>query len=106
MSANGKIGIAIQGAGTVSSGHLRAYPRNPHCDVVAIGSRTKKAPPPRRGKLGSIRLIALYDSIDDLVADPRVDAMSICTPHQRHSADTVAAANAGKHILVEKPIAL
>ena len=36
MSANGKIGIAIQGAGTVSSGHLRAYLRNPLVEVVAI----------------------------------------------------------------------
>jgi predicted dehydrogenase len=107
MSANDKIGIAIQGAGTVSSGHLRAYLRNPHCEVVAIGSRTREGAANKAREVGiDPSSIALYDSIDDLVADPRVHAMSICTPHQRHSADTVAAANAGKHLLVEKPIAL
>ncbi len=41
MSGNDSIGVAIWGAGTVSSGHLRAYLHNPHCRVVAIGSRTK-----------------------------------------------------------------
>jgi predicted dehydrogenase len=107
MSANGKIGIAIQGAGTVSSGHLRAYLRNPHCEVVAIGSRTKEGAARKAREVGiDPSSITLYDSIEELVADPRVDALSICTPHQRHATDAIAAANAGKHFLVEKPIAM
>jgi predicted dehydrogenase len=107
MGANGKIGIAIQGAGTVSSGHLRAYLNDPRCEVVAIGSRTKEGAAAKAREVGlDPGRLALYDSVDELVDDPRVDALSICTPHTRHAADAIAAANAGKHLLVEKPIAM
>jgi predicted dehydrogenase len=107
MGANGKIGIAIQGAGTVSSGHLRAYLNDPRCEVVAIGSRTKDGAAAKAREVGlDPGKLALYDSVDELVADPRVDALSICTPHTRHAIDAIAAAEAGKHLLVEKPIAM
>lgn len=42
MGANGHIGVAVQGAGTVATEHLKVYLRNPHCRVVALGSRTKE----------------------------------------------------------------
>src|SRR4051794_437395 len=105
MSADGKIGIAIQGAGTVSSGHLRAYLRNPHCEVVAIGSRTKEGAAAKAREVGlDPSTLQLFDSVEELVANPAVDALSICTPHARHAEDAIAAAKAGKHFLVEKPI--
>jgi len=107
MSAIEKIGIAIQGAGTVSTGHLRAYLRNPDVKVVAIGSRTKEGAAAKAREVGiDPTTIDLYDSVDDLVANPRVDALSICTPHQRHAIDGIVAAQAGKHFLIEKPIAM
>lgn len=46
-----------------------------------------------------------YDDADALLADPDVDAVYIATPPHLHCAQTVAAARAGKHILVEKPMA-
>lgn len=107
MSLNEKIGIAIQGAGNVSSGHLRAYLNNPACEVVAIGSRTKEGAAAKAREVGlDPDRLALYDDVEALVADPSVDALSICSPHTRHAQDTIAAAKAGKHVLVEKPIAL
>ncbi len=107
MSDNGKIGIALWGAGTVSSGHLRAYRRNADCTVVAIGSRTTAGAAAKAREVGlDPNAIDLYDSIDQLVQNPAVDALSICTPHQRHAQDAIAAAKAGKHVLVEKPIAM
>ena len=107
VSPNEKIGIAIQGAGTVSSGHLRAYLRNPYVQVVAIGSRTKEGAWQKALEVGiDPSSIALYDSIDEVVSDANVDALSITTPHQRHALDAITAANAGKHCLIEKPIAL
>lgn len=42
----------------------------------------------------------------DVLADPAIDAVSICTPHALHCPMTLAAAEAGKHVLVEKPMAL
>src|SRR4051794_27604602 len=107
MAANDKVGVAIHGAGTVSSGHLRAYLRNPHCDLVAISSRTKDGAAAKAREFGlDPGRIALYDSVDGLAADPNVAAVSICTPHNRHSHDVVILARAGKHVLVEKPIAM
>jgi predicted dehydrogenase len=107
MSANEKIGVAIWGAGTVSEGHLRAYMRNPDCRIVAIGSRTKDGAAAKARQVGlDPASITLYDSLENLVGDASVDALSICTPHQRHAQDAITAANAGKHLLVEKPIAM
>ena len=47
-----------------------------------------------------------YDNADALLADPDVDAVYIATPPHLHCAQTLAAARAGKHVLVEKPMAL
>lgn len=47
-----------------------------------------------------------YDTVEALCADPRLDAVYIATPHQYHVAHVCAAAAAGKHVLVEKPMAL
>jgi phthalate 4,5-cis-dihydrodiol dehydrogenase len=47
-----------------------------------------------------------YDDVEALCADPAVDAVYVATPHQFHARHAVAAARAGKHVLVEKPMAL
>ena len=105
-SPNETIGVAIQGAGTVSSGHLDAYLRNSRCRVVAIGSRTKAGAEEKARELGiDPRRIGIYDDVGDLLGHPDVDAVSICTPHERHAEETIAAARAGKHCLIEKPVA-
>ncbi|MCC6422641.1 MAG: Gfo/Idh/MocA family oxidoreductase [Phycisphaerales bacterium] len=52
---------------------------------------------------GSIRR---YSRWEELVADASLDAVSICTPHHLHAAIATAALNAGKHVLVEKPLAM
>jgi len=105
--ANERVGVAIFGAGNVSSGHLDAYLRSERCEVVAIGSRTKAGAEAKARELGiDPASIGIYNEIDALLADPKVDALSVTTPHSRHASDVVAAAKAGKHCLVEKPIAV
>lgn len=47
-----------------------------------------------------------YEKFDDLLRDPDVDAVSICTPNSSHYAITLAAARAGKHVLCEKPVSM
>ena len=47
-----------------------------------------------------------YASVEELCADPAVQVVYVATPHQFHAAHTVLAAAAGKHVLVEKPMAL
>jgi predicted dehydrogenase len=48
----------------------------------------------------------LAENYEALLADPRVDAVVLSTPHSQHSAQVIAAANAGKHVFCEKPFAL
>jgi predicted dehydrogenase len=49
---------------------------------------------------------ALKDSLDEILADPKVDAVILATPHLDHESQMIAAARAGKHIFVEKPFTL
>lgn len=47
-----------------------------------------------------------YAAVEELCADPHVNVVYVATPHQHHATHAIAAANAGKHVLVEKPMAL
>ena len=47
-----------------------------------------------------------YTDYQQMLADPEIDAIDICTPHPYHAEQAIAAANAGKHLIIEKPIAL
>ena len=47
-----------------------------------------------------------YDSVEKLCADPNVEAVWISTPNRFHAPHTIIAANAGKHVVVEKPMAI
>jgi len=88
----------------VSTEHIRAYQRNPHTEVVAIGSRREEGARAKAAEMGLE--CALYTDYEALLAHPGVDIVSICTPHDRHALETIAAARAGKHILIEKPVAI
>ena len=48
----------------------------------------------------------LHDSYEKVLADPRIEAVVLATPHTQHAQQVVAAAKAGKHVFVEKPLAL
>jgi predicted dehydrogenase len=50
--------------------------------------------------------IKLYSSYEDILADPDIDAVVLVTPNSMHSAQTIAAAEHGKHVFCEKPFAL
>ena len=102
-----RIGVAIQGAGNVSTEHLRAYINNPHTEVVAIGSRTLEGAARKRDQMGlSANDCTLYDSLADLLANPRVDALSICTPSELHAAETIQAAEAESTCSSKNPFQL
>jgi predicted dehydrogenase len=50
--------------------------------------------------------IQLHDSYEKVLADPKVDAVVLATPHTQHAEQVIAAARAGKHVFTEKPLAL
>ena len=71
--------------------------------LVAVGSRTAEAAEKFAAEFGGIKAHASYDA---LLADPAVQAVYIGTPHDSHADLCIRAAQAGKHILCEKPLAL
>ena len=73
------------------------------CDFVAIGSRDLAAAQVAAGKLG---IAKAYGSYEELLADPDVDAIYNPLPNHMHVPWTIKAAEAGKHVLCEKPISL
>jgi predicted dehydrogenase len=98
------LGAAVWGAGWVSGEHLKAYTANPHTTVVAVGSRTKEG---ARAKAEQVGLdCAVYDDLDQMLKRDDLHIVSICTPHNLHVPNFERVANAGKHALIEKPLAI
>jgi predicted dehydrogenase len=100
-----KLGVLIHGAGWVSTQHIAAFQRNPHSEVVAVCSRTLESAQ-RRIREAGLAGVAAYDRLDQALAHPGVDVVSICTPQHLHCAQVLAAAGAGKHLVIEKPVAI
>jgi predicted dehydrogenase len=99
-----KLGVAIHGAGWVAGAHAAGWVRNPYARVVSVSDLRKERAAQLAGRLGLD--CAVRDRYDEVLADPQVDIVDICGPSHVHAEQAVAAARAGKHILVEKPIAL
>ena len=106
----GPLGVAIWGAGWVAGAHTRGYQayRPPEggrpVRVVAVGSRRLEGARDLAARFG-LADARLYTDFDRLLADPAVEAVSLCTPNGLHADEAVAAAGAGKHLLIEKPVA-
>ena len=100
-----KLGAAIFGAGWVSTEHLRAYRQNPHCEVVAVGSRRRESAEAKAIEAG-VPGATIYTDLQKLLADDRVDVVSITSPSHLHCEHVAMAAQAGKHMAIEKAIGL
>lgn len=95
-------GFALVGAGLFGERHAQAYSRHPDVDFVAVCDLDAD-----RARLIAERYGASYHSTDleQLLADPQIAAISVATPDHLHRDVAVACARAGKHLLVEKPLA-
>jgi phthalate 4,5-cis-dihydrodiol dehydrogenase len=78
---------------------LTAHPR---IELAAAADPRAEA----RERFGRDYGARVYESVADLCADPSVEAVYVATPHQHHAEHVIAAASRGKHVLVEKPLAL
>ena len=82
---------------------IPALQRAEHCEVVAIASRDVDKAADAANRLGVPRS---YGAYDELLADDAIDAVYIPLPNDMHAEWTIRAAEAGKHVLCEKPLAL
>lgn len=107
--ANGRapLGVGIIGIGWVATQHLTAFQRNPHARVEYLCSRDERRARERLERAGLAANGARFTTqYRDLLDSPDVDIISIATPNHLHATQAVAAARAGKHILLEKPTGL
>ena len=101
--SNGKsLGIGIIGCGLMGGIHAEMFTKAKGSHVVGYTNRTRDKAEQLAKKLGG----EVFDSVEALLADPRIGAVSICTSQQVHAEQIIKAARAGKHILCEKPLAL
>lgn len=99
------LGVAIWGAGWVAGAHARAYLTAPsEARIVAVGGRRAESARALAARHGLPDARA-YTDFEGVLADPAVDAVSLCTPNGLHAQEAIAAARAGKHLLIEKPVA-
>jgi len=110
------IRIGLVGIGFMGWIHYLASRKLKGAQVVALCSRDRKkldgdwrgiqgnfGPP---GELMDTSALAKYENLDDLLADPAIDLVDVCNPTHLHPETAIKALNAGKHVLVEKAIAL
>ncbi len=98
-----ELGFAILGAGMVAEYHLNAIQECADLSARLVGVGHYN--PARYAEI-SQRFGAPARAYDELLANPAVDAVCICTPSGHHAQQAIAAASSGKHVLVEKPMAL
>lgn len=94
------IGFGIVGCGMISGFHAKAVADIRGAKVVACFDTIAAAADRRAAEFGC----TAYSELDAMLADPRVDVVTIGTPSGAHLEPAVAAARAGKHVIVEKPL--
>ena len=88
--------------GVIGKVHIHAISQLDNCRLVGVYARSQAPLKQQAAALG----VKPYAALDDVLTDTEVDAVIIATPHPSHLEIALHAAAAGKHILVEKPMAV
>jgi len=100
--AKKKIGVAVIGSGSIATHrHAPEYDAHPDVEIRAFVDRVPERADKLAKKYGAKALATYKDALEM----KGIDAVSVCTPNAFHAPITIAALNAGKHVLCEKPMA-
>jgi len=102
--ADRKLGVAIHGTGSVACAHAASWRKNPHAEIVSVSSR--RAATARRFAQELELDCTVHDRFEDVLKDERVDIVAVCGPNHVHAEQGIAAAEAGRHLVIEKPMVL
>ncbi|MBB6406893.1 Gfo/Idh/MocA family protein [Arthrobacter sp. AZCC_0090] len=97
----GALNVGVIGLGTISELHLDAYRDSPSAHLLAVCDIDASRAGSRAAEYGAVKVFTDYA---ELLADPEIDAVSICTRNDTHAEIVIAALEAGKHVLIEKPM--
>jgi predicted dehydrogenase len=95
------LGIGIVGAGVIAAAHAAAIREHAHAEVVAVFDRHPERAQDAGRQWGGARASS---TLGELIAHDGVDAVIVATPPAGHAEATLAALEAGKHVLCEKPL--
>ncbi|MEY4661103.1 MAG: hypothetical protein RLZZ42_1055, partial [Bacteroidota bacterium] len=95
-----KYGFGIIGAGMIASVHARALREIPGTSLVGVYSTTLQ----KREAFAAKESCRAFNSLEEMLADPAIDIVCICTPSGAHQDPALACIAAGKHCLIEKPL--
>ncbi len=95
-----KLKIGIVGSGSIANTHIKSINEVPNAELVAIYSRNKETVQ----KMADTYNIQAYTDYQDFLTNAGIDMVVILTPSGTHADLGMAAAKAGKHVVVEKPI--
>jgi predicted dehydrogenase len=101
-TATKTLGFGILGAGLVAPFHIKSVQASRGGRLVAICDMNAE----RLGKLTSEYQAKGYATLDQMLADPQIDVVNVCTPNHLHHEAVLKIAAAGKHCLTEKPPAM
>ncbi|QDH20580.1 Gfo/Idh/MocA family protein [Saccharibacillus brassicae] len=93
--------IGLIGCGSISDSHLQAYAANPQVKLTAVCDLNEER---ARRTAKQYGIDGVHTDYRQLLADPNIDAVSICTWNNSHAEISIAALRAGKNVLCEKPL--
>lgn len=96
-----KAGI-IGCGGIAQNRHIPEYAANPDAEIAGYCDWNRDRAKEMAAKYGG----RVYESVDELLSDPTINAVSVCVANTQHAEITIRALKAGKHVLCEKPMAV
>ncbi|WP_062050902.1 Gfo/Idh/MocA family protein [Bacillus sp. JCM 19034] len=104
MMMTTKLRLGVIGAGNIGNVHLRVFDRLKHdVELKAVTDAFSELAQKRAEEYG---IEKVYDTAEELLADEQLDAIVIAVPNKYHAPLTIQALNAGKHVMLEKPMAM
>ena len=96
------INIGVIGCGKIAQvRHLPEYKDNPDANVYGLYDQNRQRAEDLAKQYGA----KAYDTLEEMLQEPAIDAVSVCTANNTHAEISIMALNAGKHVLCEKPMA-
>jgi predicted dehydrogenase len=99
-----KLGVGIIGCGWVAGEYVKAFQKDERSEVRALTSRSRANAEKYKDQY-DLKCTINTDGIA-MLEQKDIDIVVVCTPHNQHTKYVVAAANADKHVIIEKPVAL
>jgi len=97
-----KVRYAIIGCGGIAAKHALAIRETPDAELVACCDQVRDS----ALRFAEANKLHAFDTYEELLASDTVDAVSLCTPSGLHTPQAIQAIEAGKHVLLEKPMSL